>query len=135
MKAAFVLVLVLVLVLDSGCQKPAAITPPVRWEYKIVEEENFQHYMERSAYTNQIDLGKIRDAKNRPGNFDLDFYQFGQDGWELVCAIPEIETVPDAEYFDGQDYHETEPYFTDRYKHFVNLRTGKILFIFKRRVP
>ena len=121
--------IILAAALLCGCTKiPSPTTPSiptapakaVRWEYKIVTVKNFAGYMKSAAYqemtTNGPDWEKhSRSADSDDGNFTLDgsskmgdygsdIYQLGQDGWELVAAVPQTETVPDAEKFHGQDF-------------------------------
>jgi hypothetical protein len=55
-----------------GCSKPVAEPAIQKWEYKVVEVENYDHFVEDKAYTNHIDLDGIRDARNEPGEFHLD---------------------------------------------------------------
>jgi hypothetical protein len=124
-----------------GCGKPAAPppAPAIHWEYKTVEVENSQHgYLLRSKTKVASDewIEAFRSEKSDPGDFwrlENELDKIGSDGWEIVACMPELESLPQAEFFDGQDYHETEPHFTPRYKPFVNIRTGKILLIFKRQ--
>ena len=129
-----------------GCQKsetpkPATPEPATNriqtWEYKVVEVANYARYQAMEALfesdTNSA-LGKfhLNLAERRDGSFefgasydtnktyekyDVDFYRLGSDGWELVAAVPQLETEPSAQY---------------RNTRFNNTRTGKIILIFKR---
>lgn len=119
---------------------------PMRWEYKVVEVDNFEGEMKADAHremlTNAPDwLQHSRAADSASGNFVLNgsaamgkygapLYDLGYDGWELVSAIPQTETIPDAEKFHGQDFIAGK--LQDGYTHFSNIRTGKIILIFKR---
>lgn len=90
-----------------------------------------------------LGLQHSHEAKSGAGNFyldgsgkddySLDFQKLGDDGWELVAATPETETIPDAEFYAGQDFISDTGKLKDSYKPFVNTRTGKILLIFKRQ--
>jgi hypothetical protein len=71
-------------------------------------------------------LKDVHQAESGAGGFDfagkLEFYgadlqQLGADGWELVSAVPQIETIPGAQATDLR---------------FSNMRTGKIILIFKK---
>ena len=105
-----------------------------RWDYKVVEVENFNHHMKEVAFneflTNEAEGSKhIHFAEDDPGDFHLDsggsadkygadLYQLGSDGWELVSAVPQSETLPGVETSLGDKYN--------------NVRTGKIILILKR---
>lgn len=119
-----------------GCnQKPA----PVKWEYKevVVENRLDTEHLDLNS-TNFLDA--YRYEKSDPGDFDFDspeprkYHQalddYGADGWELVSAVPMTETIPKAEYSTGFDYSRTPP--IEDFKPFINIRTGKIILIFKR---
>ena len=104
-----------------GC-KPAP-TIATKWEYKTVEADNYAHAAVQEAYlvmkTNSDQgLRDIRSSENSIGGFWMDdLYKYGQDGWELVAAVPQIETV------DAKDYDD---------RRIANVRTGKIILLFKR---
>jgi hypothetical protein len=133
-----------------GCNKTAApdASASPRWEYKTVTVKNFAGVMKDVAYqemlTNAPDWQKHeRSADSGSGDFHLDsggqmgeygadLRQLGSDGWELVSAVPQIETVADAESFHGQDYDAASSSLKDGYTHFSNVRTGQIILIFKR---
>jgi hypothetical protein len=118
------------------------------WEYKVVEVENFDKYMEQAAFEETLTnapsgLDHSRDANNSQGEFHLDggsqmgkygadLYQLGMDGWELVAAVPQEETVAGAEYYDGDTFNTTANSFDKVYKKFNNVRTGRIILILKR---
>jgi len=136
-----ILCLIAITALLTGCgQNPAPQTKIAHWEYKIVMVENFEHAMRHFASAElrtNIDLGlqHLQQSDAAAGNFVLDTgnaemnennsgvdtYKLGNEGWELVSAVPQIETIPDAKFSVGRDY-----------KPFVNIRTGKIILIFKR---
>lgn len=133
-----------------GCQKSSSPSESKvqRWEYKVVTIENFAHRMEHSAFeemsTNtDAGLSHSKSAKSDSGSFlfdgakggdeyAADLYYLGNDGWELVSAIPQMETVPDAEKYHGQDFDSATSSLKDGYTHFNNIRTGKVTLIFKR---
>src|SRR5580698_9433543 len=133
----------------SGCKKPASSTATEqRWEYKVVEVKNFAGYMKTAAYQEMTtnapnwedheraaDSGAgdfHLDSNSQMGEYGADMYQLGADGWELVSAVPQIETIPDAKSFHGQDFDASTGKLVDGYTHFTNTRTGKIILIFKR---
>jgi hypothetical protein len=146
--------IILATTLLCGCSKPATPTTTSaeskiqRWEYKVVTVENFAGYLKESAFQESLtntDLGlkHDRDADSGAGSFLFDgaqgggkyyadLYYLGNDGWELVSAVPQLETVPDAEKFHGQDFDSASGTLKDGYTHFNNVRTGKIILIFKR---
>jgi len=123
-----------------GCQKsetpkPATPEPATNriqtWEYKVVEVENYAHGQAIKALyesDTNVDLGveHLLFANSHDGSFgfsggydkySVDLYKLGSDGWELVAAVPQLETEPSAQY---------------RNTRFNNTRTGKIILIFKR---
>jgi hypothetical protein len=133
----------------AGCSKPAApvAAPPTHWEYKVVTIENFNHSLDAYGYAmmqTNVDRGLevIRDAKNDSGDFHLEdgtddkYYaninQLGADGWELVSAVPQIETIPDAEKEEGTVFNADSGKLDQSIVKFTNIRTGKIILIFKR---
>lgn len=127
-------------VLLSGCSKSAAPAGVTKWEYKVVTFENFEHHMHELAdqeFTTNTDLG-LQDlvyADRDAGDFHLDFfptnvadlnnsmstdiYSLGNQGWELVSAVPQTETI-----YAKDDVGSSREY--------SNVRTGKIILIFKR---
>ncbi|MGA2178799.1 MAG: hypothetical protein ABSH15_04370 [Verrucomicrobiota bacterium] len=124
--------LVAIAALLCGCNKPS------QWEYKTVEVDNSIHgYLERAkTKTSDSERAEVyRTENSEPGDFgnlEIQLAKIGDEGWELVGAVPELETPSQAERLDGNDLHETEPLVTPRYKPFTNVRTGKIILIFKR---
>ena len=132
MKTAIV---ILAAALLCGCQKPS----PTKWEYKTMEISNSLNDHHAST-TDTNFLEEYRSEKSDAGDFDFDssvaqkygvaLRDYGNDGWELVAAIPQAETVPQAEYWDGHDFSHDPP--RDIYKSFSNFRTAKIILIFKR---
>jgi hypothetical protein len=125
-----------------------------QWEYKIITVENAYHRLsvtasnERMSTTNDDKwIFDDRRARSDAGYFDIEngdtegvnghnFYgsklaEMGANGWELVSAVPQLETSPDAEYLAGLDY-ENGNNGKEIYKPFTNIRTGNILLIFKR---
>ncbi|MGD1089809.1 MAG: hypothetical protein ABR955_13975 [Verrucomicrobiota bacterium] len=121
-----------------GCNKPTETPLLQKWEYKIVEVENFAHsmqgYYESEAKTNlnesvtgmaleNEDIGEF-NLDQPPGNstdlgqYGMSINVLGQEGWELVSAIPQTET--------------THPINHDEI--IASVRTGKIIFIFKRPI-
>lgn len=131
------------LILLPGCSKPPA---PVKWEYEVITVENTEHWYWQMSYhemeTNSAGaLEHMRANKADAGGFSLDFATKdygadiraeGRDGWELVSAVPQLETVPDAEYDAGDTYNADTGKFTPRRLPFANVRTGKVILIFKR---
>lgn len=114
-------------ILLCGCNKPDSVPPIQKWEYKVVEVENFEHSMYDDAFKNGVDLEKVHAAESGAGDFHLDvdsanakefgkygldINMLGQQGWELISAIPQTETI--------------------KADSFINTRTGKIILIFKR---
>ncbi|HEX5398842.1 MAG TPA: hypothetical protein VFY06_07325 [Verrucomicrobiae bacterium] len=101
-----------------------------QWEYEILEVDNFAHFEQQQAETEMLTnidqaVSNINDAKQSAGEFHLDnaaqqdhyntwLTKSGLQGWELVSAIPQTETM------NGKD--------------FKNVRTGKIILIFKRPI-
>jgi hypothetical protein len=116
----------------AGCGKPTTALAPVRWEYKTVEMENYEHFRESVFYyeieTNaEVGLEHTAASLRSDGSFlfslsgkyGVDFNSLGSEGWELVSAIPQIET--------------THPISHDEV--IAAVRTGKIILIFKRPLP
>jgi hypothetical protein len=119
-----------------GCNKSPVVPPIQKWEYKIVEVENFEHRMEESAQSeistnSEAGLQDIASARFDAGDFHLDqppgketdleqfgldIYALGQQGWELVSAIPQTETTHPVSHDDV----------------IASVRTGKVILIFKR---
>jgi hypothetical protein len=131
MKTFFYFLAITILV--CGCNKPPSAPVVQKWEYKVIEVENFEHSMKEQAEaesSTNIDQA-IKDenyANADAGDFNLnivgaeslgwkekyaaDLDKLGKDGWELVAAIPQTETL--------------------KAEDFSNTRTGKIILIFKR---
>ena len=138
----------LILLAACGCQKLAApaAPKPISWEYKTVTVENFagyQHHEASEEMQTNVDLGlkHWRSAEASSGSFMLeggsghysvDLRELGRQGWELVTVAPEIETIPGAEAFHGQDFNRTTEKLEDGYTTFNNTRTARLTFIFKR---
>ncbi|HEY1718543.1 MAG TPA: hypothetical protein VGH42_09670 [Verrucomicrobiae bacterium] len=133
-----------------GCNKPAApaLEPKqVRWEYKMITIENNAHgEATRASQKNPMDIEMYDGALSDSGSFDLDELdaatkehpelfsvdRAGKDGWELVSAIPQIETIAGAKFISGTDYDPASGKVTPHKEIFSNTRTGKIVLIFKR---
>jgi hypothetical protein len=130
------IIALLIAALFCGCNKTSApvmastAKQKTQWDYKIITVENFAHALHESAMqeqqTNTILGGRhLLYADNNGGDFDFntdgktgaDFFQLGEDGWELVAAIPQTETVQSM-----NDVGVPQ----------ANIRTGKIILIFKR---
>jgi hypothetical protein len=137
--------IIIAVIFLTGCSKPPQTFTPQHWEYKVVTVENIEHSMKEDAYTvmqtnSDLGLKQVRTADADYGDFYLDLgdatgkysvniQALGKDGWELVSAVPQIEAVPNAEA-DGDEYDaETKTFSTIK---FTNIRTGKIILIFKR---
>jgi hypothetical protein len=128
--------------LICGCSKPPASSvsatsnAAVRWEYKIAKFDNIK--LSKAAPVTPEELKKWRLDKSSGGAAYLDESQihiWGQEGWELASTFTEMETVPDAEYFAGQEYIGGAEKFRDTYKSFSNQRTSRVVLIFKRPAP
>lgn len=143
MKTTFALLFAAMLL--CGCQKtaaPPAATKIQKWEYKVVQVENYAHYTEKMAVLNVMktnsDLAtiEIQYAEKDCGSFDfdstylnekygdqyaVDFDKLGADGWELISAVPKLETLPNVEYGSEVNPHT-----------FNNTRTATIILLFKR---
>lgn len=105
-----------------GCNKPSQPTVQ-KWEYKVVEKENFEHQMADLAFKEMVTNGAAWQADtasaiNNTGTFllDVDLAEQGKQGWELVSAIPLTET--------------THPVAHDEI--IAAVRTGEVILIFKR---
>jgi len=99
----------------GGC-KPQATTrvAPAKWEYKVVQIANVNHKVRDDAMKKSpIDIGVVNYADETDGEFSYDIYELGYQGWELVAAIPQTETV-------------------DSLNKKQNVRTGNVHLIFKR---
>ena len=133
------------ILLAAGCGKPPEKMAPPVWEYKVVVVENFAHEMEKNAEhemsTNTSSgLDNLRYYKSDPGSFDFEaslyssesLISMGGAGWELVSAVPQIETIPDAEYLAGHTYIPSTSTLNPDYLPFANTRTGKVILLFKR---
>jgi hypothetical protein len=118
-----------------GCQKHETPKPAAnktqQWEYKTVEVENYAHGQAiKALYESETNLDLMVKhlffANSHDGSFEfsggydkysVDLYKLGSDGWELIAAVPQLETEPNAQYENTR---------------FNNTRTGKIILIFKR---
>lgn len=107
-----------------GCGQKQADVPAPRWEYKVVVAENDAHHQE-SMYWQQVQTNsQAMDfaSLERRGVGDFDFQdknnldRLGTEGWELVSAIPQTETM----------HPPNNDFAIDA------IRTGKIILIFKR---
>ena len=131
----------------AGCKKTPPPEPVVaRWEYKTVTVENFAGYMSENASeetkTNlNTGLEHQEQANAGMGSFDLEFsdsrygcelYKLGQQGWEMVSAIPLIQTVPFAEAISGETYNPDTKSLEFEKSKFNNIRTGAVVLVFKR---
>ncbi len=116
-----ILCLVAAVALLAGCSKPASAIR-VKWEYQTVEVENYEHKAGQTASTNApINWQDVQVFDALPGGFffdDQNLNKLGSDGWELVSSIPQIETMSDAALSASHEFN--------------NIRTGKIILIFKR---
>jgi hypothetical protein len=107
-----------------GCNKsaPPTLAAPTKWSYKVVEMENSEHQIESEAFkkSGQDMLDAKNSSRLRSGDFYFLYYKeldaAGVDGWEMVAVIPQTETTHPI----GQDGI------------IASVRTGKIIFIFKR---
>lgn len=129
MSLAKFIFLILAAALLAGCSKPAEpVQHPPRWEYKVLEFPNYDDRYDPQLI--QTNYERYQLEKRMPGEFGLEqvpdtnfptdnLRQLGQQGWELVAAVPEIETIEDAGGHQG----------------FHNVRTSKLDLIFKRPVP
>jgi len=109
---------ILIAAFVCGCGKqPKANTFPSRWEYKFLDLDNINHQLEiqdRSTNADQL-IKRLRTYKGTAGGFNWaedEIRRSGEDGWELVAAIPQTETET------GGD--------------FPNVRTSHVVLIFKR---
>ena len=106
-----------------GCQKPPPPGVIQKWEYKTLTLENSEHaaeeYYRSQLYTNTAALSFMDLNRSATGDFDLDFGSLGGGGWELVSAIPQLETT----HLTGHD------------EIISAVRTAKIILIFKRPMP
>jgi len=132
----------------AGCSRRAT-QPPSGWEYKVVSVENSDHGIVNSAsammQTNVVAaLKAVRLAKADAGSFHLEsgpngeysdyINVLGAQGWELVSAVPQIETIPDAEQEVGTAFNPDTKTLASSFFRFSNVRTGRIILIFKRRL-
>jgi hypothetical protein len=102
----------------------SALAPTPKWEYKVVIETNIEttalakEEAKRSA-ANKMNIALMQAM---PGSFvDLDTEPgiAGEHGWELVAAVPQVETLnPDPAQIGKMA--------------FVNTRTAYIILYFKR---
>jgi hypothetical protein len=112
-----------------GCDKKI----PIMWQYKTVEIDNSSHAETPGEVGSQAWSDAYHQSKSDAGYFrfystnrDNDLSALGDDGWELVAAIPQTETVPDGETLDSP--------LPKTYRAFSNTRTAKVILIFKRPV-
>ncbi len=129
MKIHNILMVVMMAAATVGCGRS---TSYVFWEYKIITVENNEHAQESSdamkliSGTNSDASGVLKDLQydtTISGDFDLEtkvnWNSLEQDRWELAAAIPQTETESTKD-LDGNVY--------------ANVRTGKVILIFKRPV-
>jgi len=116
------MVILLVAALLCGCG-------PKKWDYKIVEIDNSAHAdrsdisaqyatLDADTFIKKTDEALADSGKFEfyPTNFTSGMWGLGNDGWELVAVIPQIET--------------THPVGHDEVISAV--RTAKVILIFKR---
>ena len=109
-----------------------------KWDYKSIEIDCYQHEMAKEAFpTNNAvtDIKLYQYAQSSPGDFrytDRAIADLGAQGWELVSAVPELETIPDADYVGAGDLNPNTGKLEPNTFKAVNIRTGKILLIFKK---
>lgn len=103
---------ILAAALLCGCNKPAAPTPPARWEYIMLEIENSSVDLEANAYKKTpIDLQFITFLRENAATFDFpkntdELNRLGTNGWELVSATPLLcTTYPES---DSRPFIRTE---------------------------
>jgi hypothetical protein len=118
------------------------------WDYRVVEVENIAGYMKESAFeemkTNGAEwMEHSRQADNTSGDFNFDtiiqmgkygadLAAIGREGWELVAAVPQMETLPLVEYQDGTIFNPATGRLDPNIQKFNNIRTKKIVLIFKK---
>ncbi len=108
---------------------------PAKWEYRTIEVHNVNNNMFlNSRLPPEEMMRRDQRANSEPGHFlefgtngfdvfmdnadnPVELHEYGVQGWELVAAVPETHTVPDAGSSGRQ---------------FANIRTGKIRLIFTR---
>ena len=93
------------------------------WKYQMIEWENDNRRLyldEIMKPSSLIDWKKANTYQQTAGGFNLSYYStnldldinaLGDEGWELVSAMPETETVGGAD-----------------------IRVGKVMLLFKRQV-
>jgi hypothetical protein len=132
--------------LICGCKPTAPATAPIqKWEYKVVVIENIEHYLHNAS----VGQEHLRMSDASAGDFNLDInapisftdqlynlniQKLGQEGWELVSAVPQTETNPDAETGENWGIDSQGKAGFLNYRKFSNTRTGAIILIFKRPV-
>jgi hypothetical protein len=99
-------------------------TPATKWEYKVVEIENSKEKNLDDALTNNPpDIDKMMKSEEGAGflmfyeahdysGLPVNLIELGHDGWELVSAVPQVETVV--------------PYSSP------NVRTKEVILLFRR---
>lgn len=124
MKTVFTIVALVICL--CGC-RPAQNNPAARtrWEYKTVEYENYADADTVPMIQTNLDL--YQEHRTMAGGFGFEspasfpkvnLSDLGRDGWELVSAVSQVETMEDA----GTRIR------------FNNIRTGKVTLIFKRPI-
>jgi hypothetical protein len=96
-----------------------AILPQVRWDYKtvVVEGRDVWRDSKTGKYATTEDFQNSRKTTRTFSSVEYQIDKDGESGWELVSAVPNIETTfPTVR--DGQ----TQPF----------VRTAEIILIFKR---
>lgn len=138
------ILLLFIAVVACGCEKPVekvqAATRP-KWEYKTVEVENYafaeyskklEEYAKKPTRT-EDERRDLKIAETIAGGFTIPgLYELGEEGWELVSCVATVDTewpkVRTGSRYDRDrdklvDVEETQP----------NIRSGKLLLIFKRQ--
>lgn len=113
--------------LVCGCEKAGEAGAKIaraRWEYQTVEIVNKESGSRVPAEGDW--LPKYSKALRRPGWIDYSeakLRDLGDEGWELVSTVPELETIPNANI----DPEETSG------ARFNNIRVRAVTLIFKRQ--
>jgi hypothetical protein len=138
-------IFILAAALLCGCNK--------KWEYKVVEFRNSEGIATTELFLSKTNsthewLTKLDEANSSAGLFSLemmppiagikgnttispDLDTMGKEGWELVAAVPQIETIAGAKFPDGIDYSDGKA--VEKQSTFSNTRTASIFLIFKRQ--